>query len=172
MICIWSSWCHCHPIISCSSKIRNGLPFWCRLTQVVLEKRPLNGCSSSSSNSSKVACEQVVKIIWHKAASPPHIQSCSPGGASVHPLLIYVSLNPPTIAHPKRHLNRFSRFCRARDRDRPTDRQTDHATPSVTIGRIYVHGMFNYCINVVESSSSRPEIKVFAATTATFLDVA
>jgi len=25
-----SSWCHCHPIISCSSKIQNGLPFWCR----------------------------------------------------------------------------------------------------------------------------------------------
>jgi len=33
------------PIISCSSKIQNGLPFWCRLTQVVLEKRLLNGCS-------------------------------------------------------------------------------------------------------------------------------
>ena len=51
MICIWSSWCHCHPIISCSSKIQNGLPCWCRLTQVVLEKRLLNGCSSSSSGS-------------------------------------------------------------------------------------------------------------------------
>jgi len=38
VICIWSSWCHCHYIISCSSKIQNGLPFWCRLTQVVLEK--------------------------------------------------------------------------------------------------------------------------------------
>ena len=46
MICIWSVWCHCHPIISCSSKIQNGLPFWCRLTQVVLEKRPLNRYSS------------------------------------------------------------------------------------------------------------------------------
>jgi len=34
------------PLISCSSKIQNGLPFWCRLTQVVLEKRLLNGCSS------------------------------------------------------------------------------------------------------------------------------
>ena len=44
MICILSSWCHCHPIISCFSKIQNGLPFWCRLTQVVLEKRPLNVC--------------------------------------------------------------------------------------------------------------------------------
>jgi len=41
MICIWSSWCYCHPIISCSSKIQNGLPLWCWLTQVVLEKRPL-----------------------------------------------------------------------------------------------------------------------------------
>ena len=44
MICIRSSWCHCHPIISCFSKIQNGLPFWCRLTQVILEKRPLNVC--------------------------------------------------------------------------------------------------------------------------------
>jgi len=42
MIFIWSSWCHCHLIISCFIKILNGLPFWCRLTQVVLEK---NGCS-------------------------------------------------------------------------------------------------------------------------------
>jgi len=30
IICIWSSWCHCHPIISCSRKIKNGLPFLCR----------------------------------------------------------------------------------------------------------------------------------------------
>ena len=50
MICIWSSWCHYHPIIGCSSKIPHGLPFWCRLTQVVLEKRLLNACSNSSSN--------------------------------------------------------------------------------------------------------------------------
>ena len=31
-------------IISCFGKIQNGLPFWCWLTQVVLEKRPLNVC--------------------------------------------------------------------------------------------------------------------------------
>jgi len=41
MICIWSSWCHCHPIMSCPSKIQNGLPFCYRLTQVVLQKRLL-----------------------------------------------------------------------------------------------------------------------------------
>jgi len=36
MICIWFSWCHSHPIISCFSKIQNSLSFWYRPTQVVL----------------------------------------------------------------------------------------------------------------------------------------
>jgi len=54
MLCIWSSWCHCQP--SCSSKIQNGLPFWCRLSQMVLEKRLLNGCSSSSSSKAVICC--------------------------------------------------------------------------------------------------------------------
>jgi len=27
MICIWSSWCHCHPIISCFIKLQNGSAF-------------------------------------------------------------------------------------------------------------------------------------------------
>ena len=57
MICIWSSWRHCHPIISCFSKIQNGLkPFWCWLTQVVLEKRPLNVCACVCVQSSKLLC--------------------------------------------------------------------------------------------------------------------
>jgi len=43
MICIWFSWCHFHPIISCFINIQDGLPFWCQLTQFILEKRPLNG---------------------------------------------------------------------------------------------------------------------------------
>jgi len=34
-----------------SFKSRLVLPFWYRLTHVVLEKRPLNGCSSSNSSS-------------------------------------------------------------------------------------------------------------------------
>jgi len=45
MICIWSSGCHCHPIISCFIKIQNGLHFWCWFTQVVLEEKLLNVCS-------------------------------------------------------------------------------------------------------------------------------
>jgi len=45
MICIWSSWCRCHTIISSFIRIRNDLPFWCQLTQVIPAKRPLNGCT-------------------------------------------------------------------------------------------------------------------------------
>jgi len=94
MICIWSSWCHCHPIISCSIKIQNGLPFWCRLTQVVLEKRLLNGCSSSSSSSHRLAFHYFHKLVmslyvnWlklvptsqsrHKESSAPSIWIKSP----------------------------------------------------------------------------------------------
>jgi len=42
--CIWPSWCHCHSPSLASLKSRLVLPFWYRLTQVVLEKGPLNGC--------------------------------------------------------------------------------------------------------------------------------
>ena len=42
--CIWPSWCHCHSLSLASVKFRLVLPFWYRLTQVVLEKGPLNGC--------------------------------------------------------------------------------------------------------------------------------
>jgi len=41
-----------HPSFLASFKYRLVLPFWYRLTQVVLEKRPLSECSSSSSSSS------------------------------------------------------------------------------------------------------------------------
>ena len=42
--CMWPSWCHCHSLSLAPVKSRLVLPFWYRLTQVVLEKRPLNGC--------------------------------------------------------------------------------------------------------------------------------
>ena len=48
-VCIWSSWCRCHPQTPsslASFKSRLVLPFWYWLTQVIMEKRPLNGCSS------------------------------------------------------------------------------------------------------------------------------
>ena len=42
--CIWSSWCHCHSLSLASVKSRLVPPFWYRLTWVVPEKGPLNGC--------------------------------------------------------------------------------------------------------------------------------
>ena len=42
---IWPSWCHCHSLSLAQVKSRLVLPFWHWLTQVVLEKRPLNGSS-------------------------------------------------------------------------------------------------------------------------------
>jgi len=48
------------------------------------------------------------------------------------PHLISSSLGPTRVHIPNRHLDRFSRFCSAHDRYRPTD----HATPSAAIGCI------------------------------------
>ena len=42
--CIWPSWYHCHSLSLASVKSRLVLPFWYRLTRVVPEKGPLNGC--------------------------------------------------------------------------------------------------------------------------------
>ena len=50
IVCIWSSWCHCLPKTSsslASFKSRQVLRFLYWLTQVFLEKRLLNGCSSN-----------------------------------------------------------------------------------------------------------------------------
>jgi len=52
-ICIWSSWCHWHPIFSC---------FW--LTLVVLEKKPLNGCLCLMSE-----CNPIIgAVVWQLEA--------------------------------------------------------------------------------------------------------
>jgi len=64
IVCIWSSWCHCHPQTPsslASFKSRLVLPFLYRLTQVVLEKGPLNGCNSSSSRSNG----SPMLVDWH-----------------------------------------------------------------------------------------------------------
>ena len=42
--CIWPSWCHCLSLSLASVKSKLVLPFWYRLTWVVPEKGPLNGC--------------------------------------------------------------------------------------------------------------------------------
>ena len=42
--CIWPIGFHCHSLSLASVKSRLVLPFWYRLTWVVPEKGPLNGC--------------------------------------------------------------------------------------------------------------------------------
>ena len=44
--CIWPSWCHCHSLslASVKSTLVLVLLFWYRLTRVVPDKGPLNGC--------------------------------------------------------------------------------------------------------------------------------
>ena len=42
--CIWPGWYHCHSLSLASVKSRLVLPFWYRLSWVVLDKWPLNGC--------------------------------------------------------------------------------------------------------------------------------
>ena len=61
--CIWPSWCHCHSLSLAPVKSRSVLPFWYRLTQVVLEKRPLNGCCCCCCmHSSEDSCRYKCKI--------------------------------------------------------------------------------------------------------------
>ena len=43
-ICMRPSWCHCHSLSLASVKSRLVSPFWYRLTWVVPDKGPLNGC--------------------------------------------------------------------------------------------------------------------------------
>jgi len=107
MICIWSSWCHCHPIISCSSKIQNGLPFWCRLTHVVLEKRPLNGRSSSSvsltAKTSSIHTEVSLHGGWGRPV-PLTLYSWSSGNAPQQSnFLCIFSRTPSASRHPVRN---------------------------------------------------------------------
>ena len=65
IVCIWSSWCHCRPKTSsslASFKPRLVLPFWYRLTQVVLENGPLNGCNGSSSQNTISFLQKVLEL--------------------------------------------------------------------------------------------------------------
>ena len=62
--CIWPSWCHCHSLSLASVKSRLVLPFWYRLTQVVLDKGPLNGCMCNGSLKMDQQTEPSWKINW------------------------------------------------------------------------------------------------------------
>jgi len=61
--CIWPSWSHCHSLSLAPVKSRLVLPFWYRLTWVVPEKGPLNGCVCKSSRTTNTKLEHY----WHSS---------------------------------------------------------------------------------------------------------
>jgi len=64
---------------------------------------------------------QTISIFYNGPPPPSKLHLRIEG---LDPIWYTVSWFHPSL-HPKRHLNRFSRFCRVHGRDRPTDRQTD-----------------------------------------------
>jgi len=97
IVCIWSSWCHCHPQIPsllALFKFRLVLPFWCQLSQVVLEKRPLHGCSSSSSSSSN--CNRCLVFSCLSMLTMLHCPHLPASAAAIDPYLLNAG---PTAAN-------------------------------------------------------------------------
>ena len=76
--CMWPSWCRCHSLSLASVKSRLVLPFWYRLTWVVPEKGPLNGC--------------VCYTLCFKKLSPFYFLNNSVKNKSI--LMIFRRLNP------------------------------------------------------------------------------
>ena len=66
-ICIWPSWCHCHSLSLASVKARLVLHFWYRLTWVVPNKGPLNGC----------VCVCLCDSFWHDCENLFCLQACT-----------------------------------------------------------------------------------------------
>jgi len=77
--CICPSWCHCHSLSVVSVKSRLVLPLWYRLTRVVPDKGPLNGCVCVLTLSTQYA-ERGLRNGWASVhLSVPH-QSTVPSG--------------------------------------------------------------------------------------------
>ena len=56
--CMQPSWCHCHSLSLASVKSRLVLPFWYRLTRVVPDKGPLNGCMYVHVTTRVITCQR------------------------------------------------------------------------------------------------------------------
>ena len=80
---IWFSWCHCHPIISCFSKIHNGLSFWYRPTQVGLGKKAVKRLCVCVINSQVWSCKYTVTSKASCAAREIRLTTLSVGRKSV-----------------------------------------------------------------------------------------
>jgi len=69
-------------------KVRLVLPFWYRLTQDVLEKRPLNGCSCSSCCSSVVVVVIIVVVCGGSLAGETRWGNASAGTVADRTLIL------------------------------------------------------------------------------------
>ena len=84
---------------------------------------------SRTNDSRSCFCKQPKTYLFSLNCLCFNYPSYSTGGANVHPHLLHSPWTHQSHAfpwvhlcpRPKRHLDRFSRFCRAHDRDRPTD---------------------------------------------------
>ena len=83
--CIWPSWCHCHSLFLASVKSRLVLPFWYRLTWVVPDKEPLNGCVCSKL---VFLCRCVISFSYLSLA----VCYCSSCIFHLHGLLLFLHL--------------------------------------------------------------------------------
>jgi len=84
-----AAWCSPYPLFSLAMPmIQIGLPFWCRLTEVVLEKRPLNSCLCLSSVMKADTCLDGA-ILRHDCLSEMHeVRKSLVQDFSINPLLV------------------------------------------------------------------------------------
>ena len=75
--CILPSWCHCHSLSLASVKSRLVLPFWYRLTRVVPDTGPLNGCVCVC-----VCHATLQKLLVQQVTSPEQIEVMKLEGCS------------------------------------------------------------------------------------------
>ena len=101
IVCMWSNRCHCHPKIPsslASFKSKLVSPFWYRLVQVVLEKRPaLNGFLNLKPNSDLTTVDILNFIHKETAAMRPFtttaVATCLIGNENVPKIIINDTVN-------------------------------------------------------------------------------
>ena len=75
--CMWPSWCRCHSLSLSSVKSRLVLPFSYRLTWVVPEKGPLNGCVCVYLHVRNIlACWYMLICLWLCCVKLLKLSSC------------------------------------------------------------------------------------------------
>ena len=94
--CIWPTRCHCLSLSLASLKSRLVLPFWYRLTWVVLEKGPLNGCVCSSSN------EVLRMVLWWQVCTVCRMVPTCPDVGLVSATMAFSVVDLPAPFGPSR----------------------------------------------------------------------